>query len=134
MLCGVPNPPHSFSAPLHFVNNTRSFCCTVIAAEPIYRGGGQVIPTSRRVVYSGKHFLFVPASRDALIAVEACLVMFCFVLFCFVFIPITTRRGLSNLTSIGVFSDASSCNGRIALCDSLNLVRLVFCFHCSLLN
>ena len=36
-----------------------------IADEPIYRGGGQIVPTARRVCYSS--FLMVSGSRAAVV-------------------------------------------------------------------
>ena len=36
-----------------------------IADEPIYRGGGQIVPTARRVCYSS--FLMVNGSRAAIL-------------------------------------------------------------------
>ena len=41
----------------------------VVAAEPIYRGGGQIIPTSRRVCYSS-FLMATPRLMEPVYAIE----------------------------------------------------------------
>ncbi len=56
-----PLPPHTHTPPTHTRTAIRNvkfkILDAVIAGEPIHRGGGQIIPTARRVAYSA--FLMV---------------------------------------------------------------------------
>ena len=59
------------SLPFHFTTAIRNvkfkILDAVVAGEPIHRGGGQIIPTARRVAYSA--FLMVSSLRCLFLSV-----------------------------------------------------------------